>query len=487
MSTEVFTPPVINKTPPVTDAIKPRVVVLSSSLLTDRMFRYTGFMRTLAENARPSIWAMSARKGEERQWGRDASVDVETFPQVRGFREYPYNYLRRLNEYVWDYYQKPPSRLSMTRHVKDKMVPWNIQVLKAPARVLAAARAHQVFEDQLEKLLLSYPRSVEAEKRFKTSRPDVVVTTGPFQYEQPAVASAAKTLGIPVMSLIPSWDNLSTKGRMVFKYDGYMVWSERSREELHYFYPASKDVPVYVVGASQFDVFYQDRFRRSRQEFAASLGLRADLPIVVYAVGSPNFLPGEKVGAIDMAERVDRGELGDVQLVVRPHPIHDNAEMVEAFRKFSSRIVLQHTAEAGTPLVARSQSETQIVDWVNTFYHADVVVNLASTVTVDAAIFDRPVVNIDYDPQPGQADQQLIREVNHEWTHFKPIAESGGVWLVNNPRETVEAIKGYLRNPAEHRAGRRWITEYVCGYVDGRSGERMAEAIVDFGRLHVNC
>ncbi|HEX3102240.1 MAG TPA: hypothetical protein VHQ01_10625, partial [Pyrinomonadaceae bacterium] len=122
----------------------------------------------------------------------------------------------------------------------------------------------------------------------------------------------------------------------------------------------------------------------------------------------------------------------------------------------------------------------QIIEWVNTFRHADVVINLSSTVTIDAAIFDKPIVNLDFDPHPDQLDQQLINDVNHKWNHFKPIAESGGVWLVKDFDEMENAVKTYLRDPSLHREQRKWIVEYVCGYPDGNCGERMAAAIADF-------
>jgi hypothetical protein len=266
---------------------------------------------------------------------------------------------------------------------------------------------------------------------------------------------------------------------MIFKHDGYVVWSEQMRRELHYYYPTTKDKPVHVVGAPQFDVFFQKRFQQSREEFCATQGLRPELPIIVYAIGSPNFLL-EHYGALEMAETIARGDLGDVQMLVRPHPIHDNAQMTELFSRFAPRVILQQTAEAGTSLTARSQDEKQVSEWVNTFRHADVVVNLGSTVTVDAAIFDRPVINLDYDPEPGRPNQALVKDVNHLWTHFKPVAESGGVWLANNPSETLEAVRTYLRHPDLHREQRRWIAEYVCGHLDGRCGERMTSAIGDF-------
>lgn len=455
------------------------VVVMSSSLLTDRVFLYTRFLERLNQRAAVKIWASSVLNPALRDVWRATEVVVEGFPAIDPFREFPYNYLRRLNEFVWDFRQHSPSRTSVALHIREKRQKASIRALKFPARLLSSLRAERGLEDRLERLLLSYPRSEEAKGRLLANRPRVVVATGPFQYEQPAVVATAKKLGIPTLALIPSWDNLSTKDRMVFKYDGYIVWSEREKEELHYFYPHTRDVPVYIVGAPQFDIFFQDRFHLSRQTFCAKVGLRADLPIIVYAVGSPNFLK-EQYGALYLAERVARGDLGDVQMIVRPHPIHDNSEMTQLFSQYHPRVILQHTAEAGTAVNERSQDSDQIIEWVNTFRHADVVVNLSSTVTVDAAIFDRPVVNLDYDPEPGKPNQALVKDVNHLWTHFKPIAESGGVWLVNDAEELVEAVRTYLAHPELHREQRRWIAEYVCGYLDGHCGERMADAVLEF-------
>jgi len=169
-----------------------------------------------------------------------------------------------------------------------------------------------------------------------------------------------------------------------------------------------------------------------------------------------------------------------VQLLVRPHPIHDNAEMKELFEPFEPRVRLQATPNAGRALTERTQDEYQIREWVNTFRHADVVVNLSSTVTVDAALFDKPVVNLDFDPQPGKGQQDLIKDINHKWNHFKPIAESGGVWLVNDFNEMETAILTYIHSPTLHTENRKWIVDHVCGFSDGNCGERMATAISDF-------
>lgn len=457
----------------------PRVVVLTSSLLTDRMLLYTRFLDALEAGVSATVWATTVREDRFRGLWDVASADVERFPAVRPFREFPYNYLRRLNEYVWDYRQRPPSRLSMMRHVRDKSRARHIQALKLPARVLARLRVERSLEDWLERLLLAFPRSPEALERLRSLRPAALLTTGPFRYDEPAVVAAAKSLGIPTLALITSWDNLSTKARLVLKYDGYLLWSEQMRRELLHFYPATCRVPSYVIGAPQFDAFFQPRFQRSREDFCATQGLDPRRPVIVYALGSPNFLR-EHHGASYLAKRVAKGDLGDVQLLIRPHPVFDNGLEAEELRGISSRVIVQRTGAAGAALTERSQDERQITEWVNTFRHADVLVNLSSTVVIDAAIFDRPIVNLNYDPEPGQPNQALVKDANHRWTHFKPVAESGGVWLVNDPEEMVEAVRGYLEHPELHRTQRGWIVEYVCGRPDGCAGERMAQAVLDF-------
>jgi hypothetical protein len=460
---------------------KDYVLLLSSSLLTDRMLLHTQCLKALSKDVRFSVWATSARDADLCEAWKSASVAVEPFPEIHPFREVPHNYLRRLNDFVWDFRQCPPSRMSMMRYIRDKQQSPLIKSLKLPARALAFLRMEKLFENQLERLLLNYKRSPEAFSRLQTNLPSVLITTGPHRYEEPAIVLEAKKLGIPVLAFITSWDNLSTKSRTVFKYDGYLVWSKQMEKELRHFYPHSREVPVYVIGAPQFDVFFEERFYQSREEFCAAQGLRADLPIILYALGSPNFLP-EYSSVSYLAERVARGELGDVQLLVRPHPIHDNAAESALLRKFAPRVVVQQTGKAGAAVNARSQDENQITEWVNSFRHADVVVNLSSTAAVDAAIFDRPVVNLDFDPEPGQPNQALVKDINHNWTHFKPVAESGGLWLVDNLKEMVDAVQAYLKNPELHREGRRWIAEYVCEHLDGLSGERMAQAVIRFTR-----
>ena len=455
----------------------PRLLVLTTSLLTDRMLWYSGFFPELSDQFDITTWAWASELHRRGSW-QAPSVRVEDFPAVGHFKMFPHTYLRRINEFMWDYRLRPPSRMSHRRHVADLgMRPW-LRSAKVAARLLSLLAVERRVEQFVGRVLQGYMRSPEALSRLTSLKPAVLLVTGPMRFDEPGVVAIARKLGIPTIALITSWDNLSTKRRMLFEYDGYLVWSEQMKRELHDFYPSSLKVPVYVVGAPQFDVFYSDEFRQSREEFCEAAGLRPDAPIIVYTLGSPNSIR-EYHGALDLAARISRGELGDVQLVVRPHPAFDTAHEAELLHGLRPRVVVQRTGSQTADY--RSQARDQIVEWVNTFRHADVVVQLASTVAVDAAICDRPVVNLDYDPEPSQPNQGLVKDANHVWTHFKPIAESGGVWNVNDAGELVAAIKGYLAQPDLHRKERKWIAQYVCGEVDGQAGRRLARAVIQFG------
>lgn len=460
-------------------AAAPRIVVLSSSLLTERMLLYSSFLPAIQQRAALHLWTTSPRNLNYKDQAGLTEIEVEHFPEVLPFKEFPYNYLRRLNEWTWDYRLQAPSRLSMRRHVRDKQMRWHIRNLKYPARMLASLGLENAFESWLEGVLLNYPRSPEGAARLGQLRPAALLTMGTFRYEEPAIAAAAKTLGIPVLAFITSWDNPTTKNRMVFKYDGYVVWSEEMKAHLHTFYPHSQSVPVYVVGAPQFDVFFQSRFEQSRAEFCAEQQLDPALPILLYALSSPNFIP-EFTAVRHLAEQVASGALGRVQLLVRPHPLFDKGQIFDELRRLGPRVIVQDTGQRELNLQQRAQNESHIRQWVNTFRHAAVVVNLSSTAAIDGALFDKPVVNLDFDPEPEQLRQGLVKDLNHLWTHFKPIAESGGLWLVNNLNEMITATKTYLEQPGLHRERRRWMADFVTGYADGQSGARFAEALIDF-------
>jgi hypothetical protein len=328
-----------------------RVVLLSSSLLTERMILHSSFANSVATvGGSVHLWSSAHTDGPQQA---RAGLNVERFPSVAPYPYLPYDLLRRFNDRVWDARLQLPCRVSMTRHVRGVPDRPEQRALVPVARGLAKLGAQEWLERCVRRLYLHYDRSADATARLQREYPDVVVSTGPHRYEEPAVIGSAQRLGIPTMALITSWDNITTKSRMPFDHDAYLVWSDQMRRELHACYPETRQRPTYVVGAPQFDAFFRPEYTLGRVEFCARHGLDPSRRIILYALGSPNFLR-EHHGAVAFAERLERGELGsDVQLLVRPHPLFDNGTEVEAFAAFGPRIRVQRTGQVGLATYAR--------------------------------------------------------------------------------------------------------------------------------------
>jgi hypothetical protein len=120
-----------------------------------------------------------------------------------------------------------------------------------------------------------------------------------------------------------------------------------------------------------------------------------------------------------------------------------------------------------------------IAKLVSTLHHSAVHVNVASTMAVDGAIFDRPQVGPAYDDRPGRPYDRIMREL-YQTEHYLPITHSGGLHIVFSRNELVQAITAALKDPTARSVGRKELVREICALVDGASTERVYEELIDF-------
>jgi CDP-glycerol glycerophosphotransferase (TagB/SpsB family) len=108
--------------------------------------------------------------------------------------------------------------------------------------------------------------------------------------------------------------------------------------------------------------------------------------------------------------------------------------------------------------------------------HSAVVVNVASTLAIEAAIFDTPVVNISFD---GESQAEWVRSSRryYRFTHYANITRHGAVRVAETPAQLVDAIARYLDDPSLDADGRRRVVEEQCQFLDGRAAERVASFV----------
>jgi CDP-glycerol glycerophosphotransferase (TagB/SpsB family) len=121
---------------------------------------------------------------------------------------------------------------------------------------------------------------------------------------------------------------------------------------------------------------------------------------------------------------------------------------------------------------------TENQEFVNSVFHADLVINLASTITIDAALCDRPVISVAYDPDPDGPYQKWIDRYHTEYEHYQTALQCGAVRLARSHEELMTLIETYLQHPELDREGRRKLVNLWCGNNDGRSAARLAATLL---------
>jgi CDP-glycerol glycerophosphotransferase (TagB/SpsB family) len=115
----------------------------------------------------------------------------------------------------------------------------------------------------------------------------------------------------------------------------------------------------------------------------------------------------------------------------------------------------------------------------NTLAHTDVLINVASTITLEACILNKPVVNIGFD---GRSQREYFSSVRRyfDYVHYRNMLKTGGVRVAFTKDELVQIVNTYLEDNSIDAEGRKEIVELQCYRMDGKALERILEFIVSF-------
>lgn len=342
-----------------------------------------------------------------------------------------------------------------------------------PTRIQALDRWHCRVVERL-------PEVRYYQKLFRQTRP-----SGLFCSHQrppivlPAVL-AARSLGIPTATFIFSWDNLTSKGRIAAPFDHYLVWSDLMRQELLRYYPDVSHDRVHVVGTPQFDPYADESLVWSRQEFFQRTGADPSRQLICYSGGDTGTAPEDPQHVRILMELIRQGRIeGNPQVLLRPSPVDEGSRYDDVRHDYPELIYTRPQWE-----------HTQLGDWsrvipmpqdvpflANLTYHADMNINMASTMTLDFAIHDKPVVNIAFDVASPPPFGMPLWEFFYRFEHYRPIVELGAARIARSADELAEYVNAYLEDPSLDRSARRKLVDLELGIPIGMSSRRIAEVL----------
>jgi hypothetical protein len=323
-----------------------------------------------------------------------------------------------------------------------------------------------------------------ADALFDRHTPVMLISSSPglILSEVPLLRTASRRR-VRSMAIDPSWDNFTNKLLPVRRVNRLIVWNDLMRQqamELHGY----GDDEIRVVGTPQWDRYFREGVTISRAAFFERIGADPARRLLTVTTTPRELYPHHDHVLRVLARAMANGRFpAPVQILVRLHPRDDLSHYAE-FEHIPGIIVekpFRETVRAGDGLAVDVTTDSQ-QHLADTLRHSDVIINVASTIAIEAAIFDTPVVNVAFD---GEAESPFVHSARryYRFTHYRNVTRHDAVRVATTPDALVAEVSRYLSDPAHDAEGRRKVVQEQCQFTDGRAAERVADAIVDDFRL----
>ncbi len=306
----------------------------------------------------------------------------------------------------------------------------------------------------------------------------VVLSTPGQKLEDLPFLEAARRLGISTVSPVYSWDNLTAKGPFVLAPDRLVVWNEVMRDEACRFHDYAPEA-VAIGGVPVFDPYLAIRAETNdsaRRVFLSSLGLDPHKRLVTLTtIPRVYFGSSHRLLAQMIKGWMTSGALGQISLLIRPHPLDDTD-----YRDLEGAdVVVDDYGSRPDPDPRRwHPADDNAVHLGRTMAFSDVVINIASTITVDAACFDTPIVNVAFDLKPRGDEYVGSVARYYRYTHYRQVVETRAATLVQHPSELLPVLADYLNDRSKSREGRTRLVRTQVGQLDGAARKRTANALL---------
>lgn len=349
--------------------------------------------------------------------------------------------------------------------------------------------ARKCFRRIVRFLDLSFNRPNVFSELFNKYNPDLIFLADLFSDLECIFLKEARHRGVGSVGLINTWDRTTSRWMLRVLPDWFIVFNNIMKNELVTYADMAAD-KIFVSGTVQHDFLVNNK-PSSKRVFYSSLNISLDSRIILYCpIGS---------GFDKMRTELDRGVIrlindwitgnvfgtNKIILLVRFHP-NDFIDINSWPRLNNVRYDvpgIKFNNQSSDVARPRTRGQNWDMDLgslqhlKDSLFYSELVVCYYTSLSIDAAVLDKPVININFDIKNGK-----IVEGNHRYyssTHYQNAIKTEGIKLVSKESELTDSIINYLCRPGEGRLARSKLVAQQCFRLDGHSGERIASFIID--------
>ena len=320
---------------------------------------------------------------------------------------------------------------------------------------------------------------------FRKYKPVIYFATHATSYFEECLLRNAICANVPAVFMILSWDHLSSKILLNQNLHSILVWNNHTKQEILQTYPHYHSDQIKIVGIPQYDL-YALKPTITYAEWCRKYGLDPDRRTILFSTMPQSRHEQQHFILEELLKTIVEGKKlpADLQVLIKCHP----------FDNFKDYDLLLNNYPVGIYRNSFDMTQTQ-EDWVpsqteievsrDALYFCSLNINIFSTVTIEAAYFDKPVVHIAFDPQPVK--NRIPCHEYYNWDHFKPIVDTGATILVRNYEEMFYAINRLITEPEILSTQRKVLVDKYVGRKIGTASEAVSYELVEINnRLITN-
>ncbi len=302
-------------------------------------------------------------------------------------------------------------------------------------------------------------------------------------WNEGSFALEAHRLNLPIFAAITNYDNIVNMGYRNFTPNRLAVWSRQMADELiklHGF-PSNK---IEITGPVHYDRFLQP-LTTGRDDFIKSMNLDPKKKTILFA-GGVNINHYFEIYRLFVEEK-NRVWKGNFNFIVRPQP---HAKLLASPGwQILEKLFAQAGVYVSNPgsVDATSDRTKELAldlgidegpDELNYLLRfSDVLINNFSTMGLEAAICDLPVIHIGYDAYTFGVRFGVTTGFQQRMTHNRRKLRLEASKVAKSEKELLAYIDRYLSDRNLDGEARREYAVSECGQLDGQAGLRLVELI----------
>ncbi|WP_417826643.1 hypothetical protein [Thalassospira povalilytica] len=245
---------------------------------------------------------------------------------------------------------------------------------------------------------------------------------------------------IPLLYIMNSWDNPSAGPFAAGRPDAFLAWGPQTAQHARE-YQGFPQEDVYTIGAAQFEV-YKTEPTVTRQEFCRTHVIPEHAKIILYAGGSLGTNEFEHLQLLEDA--IERGKVENAVIVYRPHPWGGGGNAGDKIISHHWKHVRIESTMRDYLLSIKTRGYhltfPSYIDTHNVLNAADVVISPLSTILIEAALHQKPIMCF----LPLEDVSARHFQTVHNLPHFLDLQQDPNVVLAKGRNELISKLPHLL-------------------------------------------